>query len=180
MGTTGSFAFGAIGAGAVASRRLSFGCAGAGVATGVVAVAGAIDEEGATDETGFCVRASGRFAGGVESGVVAAAGAVEAAGAVAAGVAEVAALGAVTGAVVAAVAGAAVAPVAGAAFGVGAGSVLSRAAFTVGGAMLFGFSVFIFCFSSACVFGSPVQPRSKFGCAIFSFTTFGAIGAVGF
>src|SRR5439155_7749357 len=48
-----------------------------------------------------------------------------------------------------------------------------RAAARVGGGIFLGFSVLIFCFSSACL-GTPAQPCSIFGCATFAFTARGA------
>jgi hypothetical protein len=60
----------------------------------------------------------------------------------------------------------------------GAGLPASRAAARVGGGTFFGFSVLIFCSSSA-LLGTPFQPRSIFGCATFAFTAGGfAVGAV--
>ena len=51
-----------------------------------------------------------------------------------------------------------------------------------GGGTVFGSSFFIFCCSSAFAFGSetPAHPVSRFGCAIFVFTTLGATGCAGF
>src|SRR6266436_6681462 len=48
-----------------------------------------------------------------------------------------------------------------------------RPAARVGGGMFFGFSVLIFCSSSA-LLATPAQPRSIFGCATFVFTAGGA------
>ena len=47
-----------------------------------------------------------------------------------------------------------------------------RAAARVGGGTFFGFSVLIFCSSSA-LLETPFQPRSIFGCATFAFTAGG-------
>ena len=59
----------------------------------------------------------------------------------------------------------------------GTGLPASRAAARVGGGTFFGFSVLIFCSSSA-LLGTPFQPRSIFGCATFAFTAGGfAVGA---
>src|SRR5439155_6996640 len=58
----------------------------------------------------------------------------------------------------------------------GAGLPASRAAARVGGGTFFGFSVLIFCSSSA-LLETPFQPRSIFGCATFAFTAGGfAVG----
>ena len=60
--------------------------------------------------------------------------------------------------------------------GAGAGLPASRAAARVGGGTFFGFSVLIFCSSSA-LLGTPFQPCSIFGCATFAFTASGfAVG----
>ena len=60
--------------------------------------------------------------------------------------------------------------------GAGAGLPASRAAARVGGGTLFGFSVLIFCSSSA-LLGTPFQPCSTFGCATLAFTASGfAVG----
>jgi len=53
------------------------------------------------------------------------------------------------------------------------------AAAPVGGGMLLGFSVFIFCFNSASL-EMPDQPFSIFADATFAFTLGGAIGLAGF
>lgn len=52
----------------------------------------------------------------------------------------------------------------------------------LGGGTFFGSSPFIFCFNSACIFGSETwsHPFSMTGLAIFSFTVFGATGAEAF
>src|SRR4029077_7928432 len=54
----------------------------------------------------------------------------------------------------------------------GTGLPASRAAARVGGGTFFGFSVLIFCSSSA-MLGTPFQPCSIFGCATFAFTAGG-------
>src|ERR1043166_255003 len=60
--------------------------------------------------------------------------------------------------------------------GLCAASALSRG-LTFGGGTFLGSSLFIFCFRSACAFGSetPLQPCSTFGLSIFFLTIFGAI-----
>ena len=58
----------------------------------------------------------------------------------------------------------------------GIGLPASRAAARVGGGTFFGFSVLIFCSTSA-LLGTPFQPCSIFGCATFAFTAGGlAVG----
>src|SRR5262245_57515469 len=58
----------------------------------------------------------------------------------------------------------------------GAGLSAARAAALVGGGTFVGFSVLIFCSSSA-LLGTPFQPRSIFGCGTFAFTAGGfAVG----
>lgn len=95
------------------------------------------------------------------------AGLAEAAGAVVAGLAPVA--------------GAALAAEVAGADAAGLAAVSSRAAFTVGGGTVFGSSFFIFSFSSVSLASATgAQPRSTEVWAIFSFTTFGAIGFEGF
>jgi len=65
---------------------------------------------------------------------------------------------------------------AGLVLGAGAGLPASRAAARVGGGTFFGFSVLIFCSSSA-LLGTPFQPCSIFGCATLAFTASGfAVG----
>src|SRR5258708_24079779 len=60
--------------------------------------------------------------------------------------------------------------------GAGAGLPASRAAARVGGGTFFGFSVLIFCSSSA-LLGTFFQPCSSFGCATLAFTAGGfAVG----
>ena len=61
----------------------------------------------------------------------------------------------------------------------GAGLPASRAAACVGGGIFFGFSVLIFCSSSA-LLGTPFQPRSIFGCATFAFTARGLAAGAAF
>ena len=61
----------------------------------------------------------------------------------------------------------------------GGGLPPSRAAARVGGGTFFGFSVLIFCSSSA-LLGTPFQPRSIFGCATFAFTAGGLAAGAAF